>query len=416
MVVSAENLAPYSLKLARSGLAVLPLNFGLNDNSQAYRFRVAAGRSEEVRVFADAWNNSDDEEIGRLLGYPACCRAFFKGLWKSEKLRDTTWRMASLSAPDASTHSIDICNVSYANILWRWLGVRAVPHLPCSFACKASHNLGEELVQLGRTIGYANAMSWLADILSWPVEWSALHGIAEIRTPILKVCTMTDATANKLTVRYIGQAYPSEGAVGRVFPYRDKRTLVQLSTVPRSPEPRPESLEWYYTDNGFSSVHAMDSAQRPIVDLASKLQLPRGKRVVDLGCGNGALLRKIANANQAIAFGIDCDPVRISHAYSLFQGVPANFVTGDLAEADVAWTSKPHFSIGLIMPGRLLEISTKGCVRVRRFLRERCQFVLVYAYGDWIRKFGSLRDLSAKAGLSLVSEGPTPATGIAVVE
>ena len=31
------------------------------------------------------------------------------------------------------------------------------------------------------------------EILSWPVEWSVLHGIAEIKTPIFRVISRSDA-------------------------------------------------------------------------------------------------------------------------------------------------------------------------------------------------------------------------------
>ena len=52
------------------------------------------------------------------------------------------------------------------------------------------------------------------------VEWSGLHGIAEIKTPVLKISARTDATAQKYTVRWSGTGYPDEGATGLRFPYR----------------------------------------------------------------------------------------------------------------------------------------------------------------------------------------------------
>jgi hypothetical protein len=55
--------------------------------------------------------------------------------------------------------------------------------------------------------------------MQWPVEWSALHGIAEIKTPIVKLSTRTDATPEKLILRYHGERYPQEGAHGVRFPY-----------------------------------------------------------------------------------------------------------------------------------------------------------------------------------------------------
>ena len=88
-----------------------------------------------------------------------------------------------------------------ANILWRWMGVRAVPHLPCSFACPGTVEFANSLMGLGREIGYGAEMEGIEEILSWPVSWSALHGIAEVKTPILKASTRTDATAHEFIVR-----------------------------------------------------------------------------------------------------------------------------------------------------------------------------------------------------------------------
>jgi hypothetical protein len=68
-------------------------------------------------------------------------------------------------------------------------------------------------------------MEWLTEILTWPVEWSALHGIAEIKTPVLKVSTNTDATALKYVVQRKGASYPVEGAHGLKFPYQTPQRL-----------------------------------------------------------------------------------------------------------------------------------------------------------------------------------------------
>ncbi len=73
---------------------------------------------------------------------------------------------------------------------------------------------------MGSTAGYEEEMEWLLEILSWPLEWSCLHGIAEIKTPVLKVSTTTDATASKYVVRVQGDRYPAEGSQGLNFPYR----------------------------------------------------------------------------------------------------------------------------------------------------------------------------------------------------
>jgi hypothetical protein len=75
-------------------------------------------------------------------------------------------------------------------------------------------------MEVGRRAGFQQEMDWMHEILSWPVEWSALHGIAEIKTPVLKVSNNTDATAQKYVVQRPGQAYPAEGSHGLSFPFQ----------------------------------------------------------------------------------------------------------------------------------------------------------------------------------------------------
>jgi hypothetical protein len=84
-------------------------------------------------------------------------------------------------------------------------------------------------------MGAGEELAWQDEIFAWPVEWSALHGIAEIKTPILKVSASTDATAGKYVVRWHGSRYPKEGANGLGFPFahRRKRPLIATSAAYR---------------------------------------------------------------------------------------------------------------------------------------------------------------------------------------
>ena len=67
-------------------------------------------------------------------------------------------------------------------------------------------------------------MDWLEEILSWPASWSALHGIAEVKTPVLKASTRTDATAHEFIVRRHGPRLPAEAVAGLGFPFRTSGT------------------------------------------------------------------------------------------------------------------------------------------------------------------------------------------------
>jgi hypothetical protein len=192
-------------------------------------FRLVIGTPANVADFKNAWDNSNQEVIGKLLGFPPCCHAFFRNVWVDQGLADTTWPMALASSNGLhEPNRIVIEGPPQTNILWRWMGIRAIPHLPCRSDCALSADLGASMVQLGRAAGYNTEMDWLLEILSWPVEWSALHGIAEVKTPVLKVTTCTDATARTYEVRREGTAYPTEGAHGLSFPYRLPPNLIAV--------------------------------------------------------------------------------------------------------------------------------------------------------------------------------------------
>ncbi len=183
--------------------------------------RVVLGNPASVRCFREAWGAENHGSMGELLGYPECCRNRFEERCISGKSIDPTWPMAIESSHCSSLMGqIEIRGDVFANALWRWVGVRAVPHLPCRFDCAATVRLGRRFLDLGIKLGFRDEVEWLREILSWPVAWSGLHGIAEVKTPLLKICTRTDAMTFKQTLRLKGESYPKEGAQGVAFPYR----------------------------------------------------------------------------------------------------------------------------------------------------------------------------------------------------
>lgn len=233
ITASPDDFVVQAGEWVNHGLSALPLqiqgisNYSYSSTSmkaepgKPFVFRFALGTPRDVSNFKSAFDAGDDQEMGRLLGYPRCCSAFFRQTWVAQRLVDTTWPMASAAATSSSISGVlEVTGPPEANILWRWMGVRAVPHLPCRFNCNDSAKFGHKLLELGRETGYDIEIDWMLEILSWPVEWSALHGIAEIKTPILKVSTRTDATARKYVVRREGDKFPLEGARGLNFPYR----------------------------------------------------------------------------------------------------------------------------------------------------------------------------------------------------
>ena len=408
-IVTPDSFIEQAGEWAKHGLSGMPVEIqGMSSSSYSstsvstalgkpFVYRVVVGTPQSVTAFKNAWDNDDHGEIGRLLGYPSCCHQFFFDVWVEDGLIDTTWPMAVAdNAIDEDTRCLEVSGASEANILWRWMGLRAVPHLPCSFNCQPTIALGQQFIQLGREAGYEQEMEWLLEILSWPMQWSALHGIAEVKTPLIKVSTRTDATAEEYVVRRLGSGYPDEGARGLGFPYQ---TAVSTHRARR----QPTSPAWYATDNGFPSAAVMAEAHAPIVAAATAVLPPDGGSVLDLGCGNGALLQKIQRVNSAIVpFGLDIDNGRVAHARQLHPTFADNFFTGDLFTYDILWTER-RYTVALLMPGRLVEATPAQAAQLRSYLQSHCDHILIYAYGDWLKRYGNLINLAHAAGLMVLN-------------
>jgi hypothetical protein len=290
------------------------------------------------------------------------------------------------------------------NMFWRSIGVRAVPHLPCRIDCADSLTLAERMLLVARQSGFANEADWTEEILSWPVEWSALHGIAEIKTPIMKIITRTDATAGKLVVQWQGVTYPAEGAIGVRFPYQPPvrpaittRRAYQRgvqNNIMRPAQQRP----WYYTDNGFCSLEAMERLHQPIVALAHRQVRGAKGKVLDLGCGNGALLAKICNINAALVpVGVDFNKKALEHARELLPVFKTNFIEGDLFDNQL-WAGQSYV-LTLLMIGRLLEAEESRARKLISSAIDVSTNLLIYVYPNGTAR--SLHAIADRLGINL---------------
>jgi siroheme synthase len=188
------------------------------------RQAVVIANDRHLAEFLAAWRQGDYGVVGHMLGVPACCVETCQETCGDGQLIDPTWVYATRRNPDMQTNEITVSSsearVDATNTLLRWVGLRAVSYFPCSYECPATADVARKLEHTAEAAGSSREWEWLMTILSWPAEWTALHGIAEVRTPILKFRTATDATASKYTVRWAGRSFPQDGAAGLGFPYR----------------------------------------------------------------------------------------------------------------------------------------------------------------------------------------------------
>jgi Methyltransferase domain len=412
--LSQRELAATVPRWSANRLSAASVQVSQRDDYPGITFAVV-GNLAMVNRAREAWAARDDDELGSMLGYPECCRNFFREVWVAQQMVDTTWPMATNTIRPSSPGRavVSAGESALANILWRWVGVRAVPHLPCRFDCRETIEFANRLLAVAENRGFTEESHWIREILTWPVEWSALHGIAEVKSPIMKISTRTDATASKYVVHWRGTGYPGEGASGLAFPYR---STVQLTVRAGARPPgdrdvvaEPASLtakDWYYQDNGFASLAAMRKLHEPLLELGRRAVAGSTGNVLDLGCGNGALLAEICAVRPGlIPFGVDKNQRALAHARRLLPEHAANFRHGDLFDCDI-WDESSGFILTLLMAGRLLEVERPAATQLIDRVLTRSAAVLVYLYPGW----GGTSLSSVAAELGLVLASPAGAT------
>ena len=430
---SAESLVKFGLSIvphdiSGAGTAAYGSSSSPVETGKPVLFRSVVGKMENLSSYLDGVNRHDDAIIGQSLGYPQCCTTFFNRVWSEQGCMDTSWATAmNTKAVHAADQIVEVTDwYPYSNILWRWLGVRAVWHLPCSFQCDPSHQLAQCVIELGKVSGFSDEMDWLSEILSWPIEWSAYHGIAEIKTPILKISANTDITASKHCVQLLSDRYPDNGPTGLNFPYQGavkKQHTVSVkfqkgleNEIPKIKHTLPR---WYALDNGFTSIKAMEEAHQPIIDaVQSILAEDKPPTIIDFGCGNGALLKSIVNATDASTkvVGIEIDKNKIDHTSAHNTTNNEHFIHSNIFTCTDLLTFVNDADICLFMPGRILEAKTEETVPLLNFMHDHCRNIVLYAYGSWLTDYGDLAGLIEKCAVFNIESQPNNVTAIVSVK
>jgi len=378
---------------------------------ELYRFRIGHGYSSEVIRQAGADNTvmlaigsvdavedaaacharCDSIGLGRVFGYPSCCTEFFIEIWEKRRYIDSTWPMAaaSLSAREIEARHLMVAGPDNCNMLLKSLGVRPVFHLPCSFDCVHTATLADSLQALGRSLGRHKEVQYLRDFLSLPTRWSALHGIAEIETPIFRVSSKTDATRTKYVVdRGKAETEIDGQAQGNRFPFQvaaPKPSLrpVRFAKIDLPQDPAAEIGQSYYAENGFTSRFFMERSFAPIV-----------RYLVDHGdgpllywnCRNGALLKQLQEkVPKMIVGGVDPDPVKIAHAKQLLpESADRFFVHANNDESALARLEGTGTLV--LMIGRIGEMEEQFRAAFVRLALMRTGRVIAYAHKDWVRE------------------------------
>lgn len=166
-------------------LAVMPVR--AVGRFEGFAHRYTSGEDMYVVALAEKPEYAEDPEPEKWLGYPDCCQQFFAAHFP--QFIDPIWQWADGRA-QVGAHP-------YANPLLRYWSLRFVPHIPCSPTCEGSIALGERFASL---MG-EEERAWLWELLSGPITWNCLHGVAEIVTKPFRIIVGSNPTSERYSVR-----------------------------------------------------------------------------------------------------------------------------------------------------------------------------------------------------------------------
>lgn len=135
---------------------------------------------------------------------------------------DPVWRLALRTAaaePFDEGKGLVVAGDWAANPLLAPVGLSATSAWPAAFDCDRAAAEGAALLAAAETHGLSAAIRDLREALSWPTSWSALHGIAEVKTPVFRFIRSAPPTRQRITVRRQGAAFPEQAARGLGFPF-----------------------------------------------------------------------------------------------------------------------------------------------------------------------------------------------------
>lgn len=197
MYIEPENTQAF-LELQERGLIAVPIRHVVRFRgfSTAHRmpkpgdksayYCVVARNYQDAQSFIEAVNNNDDRIQGELLGYPPCCiQAFItnnaNGHW------DPVWQQAINCRPESiavqEPHRITLSKdlPFELNSILKPIGLRYMPHTPCSHDCESTLTIAREWRQLAQDLKYSE-VSLMDYFLSNRCKWTAKEGHALIQT------------------------------------------------------------------------------------------------------------------------------------------------------------------------------------------------------------------------------------------
>ncbi|TMP29007.1 hypothetical protein CWB99_09560 [Pseudoalteromonas rubra] len=226
----------------------------------------------DAEQFLTAWQQADLKSIYSLINAPQCCTNFNHDLEYLYQCQDPTY----LSAAHALNSNEQLLNITFENApllnqTFKKLGVSTLSYAPCSPNCQHALVQAENWMALAGDMGYTSLLNDMLTLFGAPCAWTAMHGIAEIKTPLLKISTNTDATRDKFTVNYLSETDIEGAATGLGFPFKNncKSAITQSKSFQRGMDNVIPSLD--VTDVKETASPANDTGLKPLPYPDSKI-------------------------------------------------------------------------------------------------------------------------------------------------
>ena len=181
---------------------------------------IVAKSLKDALRFKAANASGDNDAQGELLGFPKCCRGFFCTSWAGGYF-DPVWQAALNSKHTiVGEKHIKVEGHPFANPMLRYAGLRVGFHIPHALDCQETIDLATERMRLAKETD-PHLTKLLGALLSMPMSWDVLHGIAVIKTPLFYLIVPSVPAAERHVVEVVSKPefIPKESARGTGFPF-----------------------------------------------------------------------------------------------------------------------------------------------------------------------------------------------------
>lgn len=230
--VNNFNREKWLKRVGKHDLAYRDIRYNSPYNGFAHKFHPADENDPERITYAVIAENEDVADkfreaelemegdkrhdiVGDFLNFPDCCREAFNENWNpNDGDVDPMWEVAKNTdaAERVDENTIRITEEEpYASVLWRYWGLAFTTHIPCSFDCEHSIEIGKKRGEIMAENGYEDAANALYNWLNTPYQWSGYSAIAHIRNQYMVASTGTGEYPNERNI--IWHEQPDHGDV-----------------------------------------------------------------------------------------------------------------------------------------------------------------------------------------------------------